>query len=265
MMGWKPDETKNAQVLSLLREGYTLSEVAARLGVSKQRIQQRVKRMGYRTWALRDVHCRYCGEIVKRAWNESLSAIHACTAPACRKQGSNERAKLARAAARSTIPRRICANCGDEMERAANTPQHDTSRPSFCRKPACATARTLWHYHNDPAYQQYRRLYQREQAHAKREGLPPTTLRLADVRRWLAEGMSLDGMLDEITGTTATAEPPPLSPLSVEQERARAILAARGSGSQREVAQRFGVSRSLVYGIWRGERWPQLYDELRHA
>lgn len=187
-MSRQRDEAKDAEVYALMRQGLTLSEVAARLGVSKQRIQQRVKRMGFGSWELRDMRCRYCGVVVKRARAASRHDIHACTAPACRTQGNIERNKLAHAAARAKIPNRVCANCGDEMVWPANK---SDDRPSFCRKPKCAAARSMWHYHNDPAYQQYRRLYQREQARARRESGKPA-LRLADVRRWLAAGMSLD-------------------------------------------------------------------------
>jgi len=46
----------------------------------------------------------------------------------------------------------------------------------------------------------------------------------------------------------------------VGEEKARLILAARGTASQRAIARRFGTTHRTVKQIWSGETWPHLQN-----
>lgn len=45
---------------------------------------------------------------------------------------------------------------------------------------------------------------------------------------------------------------------SLTIEQAREVLGLKGTDTPRAIAERFGVSRTLVVSIWSGRRWPQL-------
>lgn len=217
------------QLIALLHSGKSLQATAAVVGLSRQRVGQRIAALGLRTAEVRDIRCTYCGAVLshpgsgRHSPSTGAPAPPSCSKPECRKQQAKVRADRVQAQVRAARAARAttCHSCGKNMQR----PPRLDGQPSFCHDPKCVSARVSWLTHNDPVYIEYSKARQRKGGRA---------VRVADIRKQLHLTRPSD-----VRNYAAPAQ-------------AKAIRARKGTASQREIAREFGVSRSYVWSLWSG-------------
>lgn len=144
---------------------------------------------------------------------------------ACGKPRCKRRAEALREAERRRV-----ARAARPMGQCRHCGKAISVRARYCRAAACAAAAQRERYHTIPAVRDYAREYQ----------------------RWR-------------TGKRPDRPPAPLGKARGTRSVALAVLEARGTGSERHVAARFGLSRSEVNAIWRGRRWAELQQTTQEA
>ena len=89
-------EERDRLLLDMAREGHTLTQIAAVLGVTRQAVHQRLAKRGL---SIKDfprapkppreprptVPCSYCGGAVVPTKRETAYGLHSCPAPDCRR------------------------------------------------------------------------------------------------------------------------------------------------------------------------------------
>jgi transposase-like protein len=120
------DPARLAAFLTLARTGYSLSEIARRHGISRERVRQVLLKAGYTLKDLAPPH--------------TLRLTYAAH-------------RALRTANRWTV----CANCGATIKR----PPRTDGSPSFCNLPSCHAAWMSWTYHNNPTSKTTQYLHRR--------------------------------------------------------------------------------------------------------
>lgn len=263
-----------------LSKTMTMATIAAREGVTRERVRQVLKTMGITARDVAPIRCTNCGERCDPRGRRRMY----CSKPDCHRAASREYQR--RRSVTAQLPRAVCAECGAVLKR----PARPGGAPSYCsdRKP-CLAAKQRWLYRNNPTIRAYVLEYGKsDRAKAVRKAWTKTPKGQEYLRRQLEKLRALPKKPRVQSAEVIErqnrrrAERAAQRAAAGQELQARLLRAAvmrqkanehaaqaftlRNQGlSERAIASRLGVSRSTVNGWLLGTRRPSVKAHTQEA